>query len=116
MMDMWISFGDGFLLLFAINDIESFEALKGKYNRIMKQKHNEKVPVVLVGNKIDLENERRVLYQKAKELANSWGAEYFEISVKTNYNIREPILKLAQEIIKIKYPEKKKNCKICEIF
>ena len=77
MMDMWISFGDGFLLLFAINDIESFEALKGKYNRIMKQKHNEKVPVVLVGNKIDLENERRVLYQEAKELANSWGAEYF---------------------------------------
>jgi len=30
MMDMWISFGEGFLLVFAINDNESFEAVKKK--------------------------------------------------------------------------------------
>ena len=30
MIGMWIGFGEGFLLVFAINDKESFELLKGK--------------------------------------------------------------------------------------
>ena len=51
MMDMWISFGEGFLLVFAINDEESFELLKGKRDRVLKGKHQTKCPILLVGNK-----------------------------------------------------------------
>lgn len=36
MMDMWISFGEGFLLVFAINDEESFEVIKTKYERVKR--------------------------------------------------------------------------------
>ena len=50
---MWISFGEGFLLVFAINDAESFELLKGKRDRVLKGKHGTKCPIVLVGNKQD---------------------------------------------------------------
>ena len=57
MMDMWISFGDGFLLVFAINDRESFDLLKVKYQRVLKGKHGNKCPMLLVGNKQDLEKE-----------------------------------------------------------
>ena len=60
MMDMWISFGEGFLLVFAINDNESFEAIKAKKERVLKGKHNQKCPLVLVGNKQDLSNDRQV--------------------------------------------------------
>ena len=102
MMDMWISFGDVFLLVFAINDKTTFEAIKGKYNRILKWKHNVKWPILLVGNKVDLENDREVTYADAKQLADSWGIEYMETSAKNNFNCKEAFEKLAQQIVKSK--------------
>ena len=101
-MDMWISFGEGFLLVFAINDKESFELLKGKHDRVLKGKHGAKCPILLVGNKQDLEQERKVQYSAAKALADSWGIEYMETSAKTNFNCKEAFEKLAQKIAALK--------------
>ena len=99
---MWISFGEGFLLVFAINDKESFTLLKGKHDRVLKGKHGVKCPILLVGNKQDLENERQVTYAEAKAQADSWGLEYMETSAKTNFNCKEAFEKLAQKIVKAK--------------
>ena len=114
-MDMWISFGEGFLLVFAINDAESFELLKGKHERVLKGKHGTKCPIVLVGNKQDLENERKVTHAEAKQLADSWGVEYIETSAKTNFNCKEAFEKLAQNIVGMKNPAKQKGC-CCNII
>ena len=102
MMDMWISFGEGFLLVFAINDKESFNLIKSKHDRILKGKHGVKCPILLVGNKQDLENERQVNYSEAKEMADKWGIEYIETSAKTNFNCKEAFEMLAQEIVQKK--------------
>ena len=75
MMDMWITFGEGFLLVFAINDKESFEQIKGKYDRIKKGKHGASVPVILVGNKVDLDDQRTVSQEDAKKLATTIGCD-----------------------------------------
>ena len=98
MMDMWISFGEGFLLVFAINDNESFEAVKKKKERVVKGKHVQNVPLLLVGNKQDLSNERQVPYSVAKETADSWGIEYIETSSITNYNCKESVQRLIDKI------------------
>ncbi len=117
MMDMWISFGEGFLLVFAINDAESFELIKGKYDRVLKGKHGEKCPIVLVGNKQDLEQERKVSYADAKAIADSWKIEYIETSAKTNFNCKEAFEKLAQQIVEKKTgTNKKKCCNCCNIY
>ena len=102
MMDMWISFGEGFLLVFAINDKESFNLIKSKHDRILKGKHGVKCPILLVGNKQDLENERQVNYSEAKELADKWEIEYIETSAKTNFNCKEAFEMLAQKIVQKK--------------
>ena len=102
MMDMWISFGEGFLLVFAINDKESFNLIKSKHDRILRGKHGVKCPILLVGNKQDLENERQVNYSEAKEMADKWGIEYIETSAKTNFNCKEVFEMLAQEIVQKK--------------
>ena len=99
MMDMWISFGEGFLLVFAINDKESFEVIKKKRERVLKGKHCDNVPLLLVGNKQDLSSEREVLYSEAKEAADSWGIEYIETSAITNFNCKEAFEKLGKKII-----------------
>ena len=113
MMDMWISFGDGFLLVFAINDKESFELLKGKYQRVIKGKHGNGCPMLLVGNKQDLEKERQVLYKDAKALADSWGVEYMETSAKTNFNCKEAFELLAKKITNLKVSETSRKGLTC---
>ena len=110
MMDMWISFGEGFLLVFAINEAESFEVIKGKRDRILKGKHGIKCPIILVGNKQDLENERKVTFAEAKKLADSWGAEYIETSAKSNFNCKEAFERLAQKILAAKNPPSQSSC------
>ena len=116
MMDMWISFGEGFLLVFAINDAESFELLKGKHDRVLKGKHGIKCPILLVGNKQDLENERKVAFADAKQLADTWGIEYIETSAKTNFNCKEAFEKLAQKIVEKKNNEPAPGKTCCNIF
>ena len=116
MMDMWISFGEGFLLVFAINDEESFELLKGKRERILKGKHQVKYPILLVGNKKDLESERKVKYKDAKELADKWEVTYMETSAKNNENCKEVFEALAQQIIKSKKGAEGKSGCCCNII
>ena len=99
-MDSLISSSEGFLLVFAIDDKESFTSLKGKHDLILKGKQETKCPILLVGNKQDLENERQVTYAEAKAQADSWGIEYIETSAITGVNCKEAFEKLVKKIVK----------------
>lgn len=54
-------------------------------------KGDENVPFVLVGNKVDLTESRRVSYEEAKRLANQWQVPYVETSAKTKQNVDKVI-------------------------
>ena len=111
---MWINFGEGFLLVFAINDKDSFDVIKTKRERIIKGKHGEIPPMILVGNKQDLAQNRKIPYDEAKSLADSWGIEYIETSAKTNLNCRQPFEKLGVLISSYKNTTKGECC--CSIY
>ena len=85
MLDQWITKANGFLLMFAINDAETFEALKEKVTRIQKN-GADKLPIILVGNKCDLQAERKISQQQAKEFAKTINGKYIETSALTNFN------------------------------
>ena len=115
MMDTWISFGEGFLLVFAINDKTSFELIPPKRERIIKGKHGEKCPMILVGNKQDLADNREIPYDDAKQLADSWGIDYIETSAKTDFNCKEVFERLAVKIYESSTKTKKSSCP-CSIY
>ena len=116
MMDMWISFGEGFLLLFSVNDHQSFDYLKAHYYRILKGKNRVAYPILLVGNQQDPINERKVQCDEAKKLADSWKINYMEVSTKTNYNCKEVFERLAAEIIKFRNSETLRHRRKCIIM
>ena len=114
MMDMWINFGEGFLLVFAINDKISFDLIPKKRERVLKGKHGQDAPMILLGNKVDLANKRQVPAEEAKKMAESWGIQYIETPAKTNINCNEAFEKLVVQIAATKV-KKPKPCP-CSIY
>ena len=118
MMDEWIKSANGFLLLFAINDKESFSALKAKMDRI-KKNNKENLPKILVGNKCDLEDKREISKEKAVEYAKAIGAKYYETSALTdsNGNCKVVFQQCAHlSINHINTEEKGGACPLCNIW
>ena len=45
------------------------------------------IPAILVGNKIDLAEKRKVTPEEAEQKARSWSVRYIETSAKTKFNV-----------------------------
>ena len=115
MFDMRIKYGEGFLLVFAINDKNSFDLIPQKIERIIKEKHDEAFPMILVGSKQDLTNNREVSYDEAKQSADSWNIDYIETSAKTNFNCKEAFENLTVKIYESRPKIKRWLCP-CSIY
>lgn len=53
--------------------------------------------MVLVGNKLDLEDKRKVPTELAQEVAHDWGIPAVEVSAKTDHNINTIFHLLIQQ-------------------
>lgn len=53
----------------------------------MRVKNDESIPFLLVGNKGDLEEKRKVTLADAQSRAQQWGVPYVETSAKTRENV-----------------------------
>ncbi|WPH03237.1 ras-domain-containing protein [Acrodontium crateriforme] len=90
MRDMYIRMGQGFLLVFSITSMSSLHELISLREEIIKAKGDAQFPMVLVGNKSDLEDDRRVTRTKAFQLSQSWGnIPYYETSARRDANVSE---------------------------
>jgi GTPase SAR1 family protein len=73
--------GQGFMCCYAINSRSSFDEIQNAfYPQILRVKDRDWVPVVLVGNKCDLDSERQVTTAEGEELARRYKAPFFETS------------------------------------
>lgn len=53
---------------------------------------------MIVGNKKDLEDQRKVLYNEGKELADHFSVPFFETSAKNLLDLEEAFLEMAREM------------------
>uniref|UniRef100_M4B103 RAP2B, member of RAS oncogene family n=1 Tax=Xiphophorus maculatus TaxID=8083 RepID=M4B103_XIPMA len=60
MRDLYIKNGQGFILVYSLVNQQSFQDIKPMRDQIIRVKRYERVPMILVGNKVDLEGEREV--------------------------------------------------------
>lgn len=64
--------GEGFLLVYSITSRSSFEEIRTFHQQILRVKDRDWFPVMLVGNKCDLENERVVSKHEGEDLARQF--------------------------------------------
>ncbi|GAA5822280.1 hypothetical protein JCM10212_004282 [Sporobolomyces blumeae] len=79
----WIREGDGFLVVYSTTSRSSFLRIREFIQQITRVKDSDRVPIVLVGNKVDRINEREVDTEEGTQLAKSLGCEFVETSAKT---------------------------------
>ena len=97
---------DGILLVFDVTKFDTFNVLEEWINSIKNQTSND-IIVVLVGNKIDLNN-KVISDDEIKNFANDNKFKYFLTSAATGKNINEVFDYIVKEIYNIK-SKKKKN-------
>ena len=88
----------GIILIYDDTNIKSFENIKKWINEI-KEEISEKVTIVLIGNKIDNEGERKISKDQGEKLASEYGVQFFETSAKTGQGINESVFYLVQKIV-----------------
>lgn len=96
--DNYFRSGEGFLCVFSITEQESFQATADFREQILRVKDDENIPFLLVGNKCDLEGNRKVSQEEANAKAAEWNVPYVETSAKTNVNVDKVFFDLMREI------------------
>lgn len=105
-----MSKGDGFLLVFSITDPQSFEDCNKLYEELLKSKEataDSKIPIILVGNKCDLEEQRGVTKEEAEELSKKFGplCKYYETSAKERIQVDDIFEELLRLIYRVENNE-----------
>jgi small GTP-binding protein len=65
----------------------------------IRQNTSVNTQIVLIGNKLDLAQNRQVSYEEAQEFANQHNIEYVETSAKTSENVEELFLRSTRRIL-----------------
>lgn len=63
MREQYMRTGEGFLLVYSITSRTSFEEIQYFQQQILRVKDKDYFPMILVGNKCDLEGERQVSFE-----------------------------------------------------
>eukprot|EP00038_Savillea_parva_P025451 m.47746 g.47746 ORF g.47746 m.47746 type:complete len:191 (+) comp6924_c0_seq1:55-627(+) len=100
MRDLYMKNGQGFVLVYSITAQGTFGDLQELRDQILRVKDNDDVPLVLVGNKCDLEEERVVGREQGASQAKAFNCSFLEASAKNKINVNEIFNDLVRQINK----------------
>ncbi|XP_062387258.1 rasd family member 4 [Sardina pilchardus] len=101
MRKLSIQTGDAFALVYAVDDADSLETVKGLREEILEVKQDKCTPIVVVGNKSDRggAEERKVAGEDVLTTVElDWNSSFLEASAKDNQNVLEVFRELLQQV------------------
>ena len=112
-----------FWLFIQITDTNSFAETIEIIEQILRLKELDYAPIVIAGNKCDLESQRQVNTLEGEKVAAKYQAAFFETSAKFAINVDEAVFALARATIEFcatksssgtqNNKSRKKQCVIC---
>ncbi|XP_014206499.1 ras-like protein 2 [Copidosoma floridanum] len=120
MREQYMRSGEGFLLVFSVTDHSTFEDMFKFHRQILRVKDRDEFPMLMVGNKADLDQQRAVSVEEAQNLARQLKIPYIECSAKIRMNVDQAFHELVRIVRKFQLSERplskpnyKKNKKKC---
>ena len=97
----------GIILIYDVTTRKTFDNVR-KWIDIIKEEVSDKVSVILVGNKIDNNDNRKVTTEEGQEIANEFKLPFYETSAKTGENIDKAFNDLITRVVDVfgKYERK----------
>lgn len=96
---------DGCLIVYDITNRRSFDEIEKYYIPKLKEKCKKNIATVLLGNKKDMEDKRKVSLEEGDDLAKKYNFIFKEASCFENINVFD----VFQTIIENTFYEKRKN-------
>lgn len=87
----------GALLVYDITRPNSYDEIKVTHENLLN--YCGKVPCIVIGNKLDLEEERKISYEEGSNLSKELGFEYYETSAKSAENVEMVFRRISDLII-----------------
>lgn len=101
MRELYIKNGQGFLLVYSVADKQSLLELLAIRDQILRIKDTASVPMVLVGNKCDLTNERELTPDDGIEVSKQWNkVPFYETSALYRMNVDDAFVDVVRQIIR----------------
>ena len=120
MREQYMRTGEGFLLVYSITSRQSFEEILTFQQQILRVKDKDYFPIIIVGNKCDLDMERQVSrqgmlwpnptaeiamngltlldYIEGEDLARQFNCAFIETSAKSRINVDNSFHNIVREI------------------
>ncbi|KAL7753825.1 RAS1 protein [Sorochytrium milnesiophthora] len=98
MREQYMRTGEGFLLVYSITNSNSFDEISTFHQQILRVKDKDYFPVIVIGNKCDLEHDRTVSQQDGRDLSRQFQCKFIETSAKQKINVDEAFYNLVREI------------------
>ncbi|MBY8985144.1 MAG: GTP-binding protein [Candidatus Lokiarchaeota archaeon] len=96
---LYLEGANGALIIFDLTDKKSFDKLNEWIDSFREARGDQ--PIVLIGNKADLGNQRKITDKEASNYAKDNNIELMLTSAKTGQNVEESFIKLTRRILEI---------------
>ncbi|KAG6451325.1 ras-like protein 2 [Manduca sexta] len=106
MREQYMRSGEGFLLVFSVADHASFDELYKFHKQILRVKDRDEFPMLIVGNKADLEMQRVVSLEEAQSLSRQLKVPYIECSAKARMNVDQAFHELVKLVRRFQEAER----------
>ncbi|KFO11600.1 NF-kappa-B inhibitor-interacting Ras-like 2, partial [Balearica regulorum gibbericeps] len=104
---------DGYVLVYSTDSKDSFKRVELLKKEIDKSKDKKEVTIVVLGNKCDLQEQRKVDHDAAQHWAKGEKVKLWEVSVADRRTLIEPFIYLASKMTqpqsKSAFPLSRKN-------
>jgi len=98
MREQYMRSGEGFLLVFSLADRGSFEEIYKFHKQVLRVKDRDEFPMLIVGNKADLDNQRAVTSEECCNMAKQLKIPFIECSAKMRMNVDQSFFELVRLI------------------
>lgn len=101
MRELYIKSGKGFLLVYSVTDENSLKELLALRDQVLRIKDSDNVPMVLIGNKSDLEQDRVLSIEDGVKVSQEWGlVPFYETSAMYKTNVDEAFVDVVRQIMR----------------
>ncbi|KAM9931178.1 hypothetical protein OXX80_009169, partial [Metschnikowia pulcherrima] len=101
MRELYIKSGKGFLLVYSVTDENSLQELLALREQVLRIKDSESVPMVLIGNKCDLDDDRVISIDDGMNVSQQWGlVPFYETSAMYKTNVDEAFIDVVRQVMR----------------